>query len=75
MVTGRDMPLWSYLTAWLAAVAGAAAYMYRDSSFVSAYIDGPHKYDELLTICAAVLVVGFAAGLVGIVTQGRKAAA
>ena len=75
LVTGRDVPLWSYLTAWIASVAGAAAYMYRDSAFVSTYIDGPHKYDELLIICVGVLIIGFAAGLIGIVTQGRKAAA
>lgn len=75
LLTGRDVPLWSYLASWIASVAGAASYMYRDSAFVSAYIDGPHKYDELLIICIAVLVVGFAAGIIGIVTQGSKAAA
>ncbi|MEM9716745.1 MAG: sodium:proline symporter [Pseudomonadota bacterium] len=75
LVFGRDVPLWSYLTAWIAAIGGAAAYMYRDSALVTAYIDGPHKYDELLMICIWVLAIGFGAGLVGVLTQGRKAAA
>ncbi|MEM0977668.1 MAG: sodium:proline symporter [Pseudomonadota bacterium] len=73
LVAGRAVPLWSYLAAWLAAVLGAATYMYRDTDFVSAYIDGPHKYDELLVICVGVLIIGFAAGLVGLMTQRRKA--
>ncbi|MEO1563957.1 MAG: sodium:proline symporter [Pseudomonadota bacterium] len=75
LVTGRDVPLWSYLTAWLASMLGAAAYMYRESALVSAYIDGPHKYDELLTICIGVLAVGFAAGLIGLITKQLRAAA
>ncbi|MEO0343311.1 MAG: sodium:proline symporter [Pseudomonadota bacterium] len=71
LVTGRDVPLWSYFVAWLSSVMGAAAYMYRDTGLVSAFIDGPHKYDELLIICIWVLGIGFAAGIMGLVV-GRS---
>jgi hypothetical protein len=69
----RVVPLWSYLVAYLAAVLGAAAYMYRGTEFVKMFFDGSHKYEQLLYICIAVLVVGFAAGLIGIATQGKLA--
>jgi Na+/proline symporter len=69
----RVVPLWSYLVAYLAAVLGAAAYMYRGSEFVKMLFNASHKYEQLLYICIAVLVIGFAAGLIGLATQGKLA--
>jgi Na+/proline symporter len=72
-VFNRVVPLWSFLVAYGAAISGAAAYMYRSTDLVKIFFDGPHKYDQLLYICITVLVVGFAAGLIGLVTQGKLA--
>ncbi|MBE9475993.1 MAG: sodium:proline symporter [Proteobacteria bacterium] len=72
-VFNRVVPLWSFLVAYGAAVSGAVAYMYRGTEFVKLFFDGPHKYDQLLYICIAVLAVGFAAGLIGLATQGKLA--
>jgi Na+/proline symporter len=72
-VFNRVVPLWSFLVAYLAAILGAVAYMYRSTEFVKIFFDGPHKYDQLLYICIAVLVVGFSAGLIGIASQGKLA--
>lgn len=72
-VFNRVVPLWSFLVAYLAAVLGAAAYMYRGTEFVKFFFDGSHKYEQLLYICIAVLIVGFVAGLIGLATQGKLA--
>ncbi len=72
-VFNRIIPLWSFLVSYVAAILGAAAYMYRGTDLVKMFFDGPHKYDQLLYICIAVLVVGFAAGLIGLATQGKLA--
>jgi Na+/proline symporter len=72
-VFNRVVPLWSYLLAYLAAVLGAAAYMYRGTDFVKIFFEGSHKYEQLLYICITVLVVGFVAGLIGLATQGKLA--
>lgn len=74
--TGRIVPVWSYLVAWFAAIAGAAAYMYRDTEFVSGLFGSlpvDHKYDQLLYICIAVLGIGFIAGLIGASTKSKLA--
>lgn len=72
-VFNRIVPLWSFLVAYFAAVFGAAAYMYRGTETVKMVFDGAHKYDQLLYICIAVLIIGFAAGLIGLATQGKLA--
>jgi hypothetical protein len=70
---GCRVPLWSYLVAYGAALAGAAAYMYRSTDLVKLVFDGPHKYDQLLYICIAVLFVGFVATLIGVAINRRVA--
>ncbi|OSP54484.1 sodium:proline symporter [Pseudoruegeria sp. SK021] len=61
----RAVPLWSYLLAYAAAVLGALAFLFRSVPFVARILpDGP-KYDQLLVICVAVLLVGFAAVTAG----------
>ncbi len=72
-VFNRVVPLWSFLVAYITAILGAVAYMYRGTDLVKMLFDGPHKYDQLLYICITVLVVGFAAGLIGLATQGKLA--
>jgi len=72
-VFNRVVPLWSFLVAYIAAILGAAAYMYRGTDLVKMFFDGPHKYDQLLYISITVLIVGFAAGLIGLATQGKLA--
>jgi Na+/proline symporter len=72
-VFNRIIPLWSFIVAYAAAILGAAAYMYRDTGLVKMLFDGPHKYDQLLYICIAVLGVGFAAGIIGLATNGKLA--
>lgn len=64
----RIVPLWSFLVAYVAALGGAASYLYRDTELVKMVFDGPHKYDQLLLICVAVLGIGFLAGLIGVAT-------
>jgi len=72
-VFNRIIPLWSFLVAYVAAILGAAAYMYRGTEFVQLFFNGAHKYDQLLYICIAVLIIGFTASLIGIATQGKLA--
>ncbi|PIB24342.1 sodium:proline symporter [Amylibacter kogurei] len=72
---GMVVPRWSYMVAWTAAILGAAAYMYRGTELVSQIVNPwistseVHKYDQLLVICIAVLVIGFAAGILGIISN------
>ncbi len=72
-VFNRVVPLWSFLVAYITAILAAAAYMYRGTELVKMFFDGPHKYDQLLYISITVLTVGFAAGLIGLATQGKLA--
>ncbi|MHA7849821.1 sodium:solute symporter family transporter [Roseovarius sp.] len=65
LVMGRDVALWAYLAAFAAAMLGALAYFARDTALVAALLPEAHKYEQLLVICVAVLVVGFAAVLAG----------
>ncbi|MEM6587984.1 MAG: sodium:proline symporter [Pseudomonadota bacterium] len=62
---GRKMPVWSYLGAFCAAMVGAWAYFARDGEIWSAVLPEGHKYEQLLVICIAVLVVGFASVIAG----------
>ena len=68
LVMGRAVALWAYLVAFGAALMGAIAYFARDSFFQPILPDA-HKYEQLLVICVAVLIVGFAAVFAGIRRQ------
>ncbi|SHL67919.1 Na+/proline symporter [Roseovarius litoreus] len=65
LVMGRDVALWAYLAAFAAAMLGALAYFARETALVAALLPEAHKYEQLLVICVAVLLVGFAAVLAG----------
>ncbi len=72
-VFNRVVPLWSFLVAYGAAILGGMAYMYRGTALVKLVFDGVHKYEQLLYICIAVLLIGFTAGLIGLATQAKLA--
>ena len=70
----RPAPTWSYVTAFAAAMAGAALYFVEASGYAS--LVGPltgfeHKYSKLLVICLAVLAVGCGAFLIGMAKDRR----
>lgn len=64
LVLGRVVALWAYLVAFGAAMLGAVAYFTRSTLFAAILPEG-HKYEQLLVICVAVLIVGFVAVLLG----------
>ena len=61
----RALPLWSYLVAFVAALTGAALDFLRAADWAVVLLPEGHKYDQLLTICVAVLIVGFVAVIAG----------
>jgi Na+/proline symporter len=65
LLAGRRVALWAYVPSFAAAMLGAAAYFLRGNEFVAAFLVDGHKYEQLLQICIVVLVVGFAAVLMG----------
>ncbi len=65
LILKKDVPVWSYLVAFSAAMLGAYAYFARGTEVMSAILPDAHKYTQLLAICVVVLAVGFAAVLVG----------
>jgi len=65
LVMGLRVPTWSYLVAFGAAMLGALAYFGRAWPVFAAVLPEGHKYEQLLVICAFVLVAGFAAVLAG----------
>lgn len=65
LVTQRQMALWSYLVAFGAAMIGAVLYFARAATWAAALLPEGHKYEQLLAICVAVLIVGFVAVLAG----------
>ncbi|MGD9783685.1 MAG: hypothetical protein AB7E80_04595 [Hyphomicrobiaceae bacterium] len=73
---GRDnVPVWSYVAAFLAAMAAAVLY-FTESSGYTDYV-GPltgvtHKYAKLLVLSVATLVIGFGAFAIGILTGGER---
>lgn len=70
---GRDVPAWSFLVAFIAAMAGAALYFFNGHPVVQAFSGGIHKYTLLLWICTAVLTLGFAAFALGAMSRARPA--
>ncbi|MXU65621.1 SLC5/6 family protein [Oceanomicrobium pacificus] len=73
LLAGRAIPLWSFLLAFAAAMAGAVAYFFQASDLVQALFGSGHKYERLLWICLSVLIVGFAAVFAGAATRRRVA--
>ncbi|MGX0977304.1 Na+/proline symporter [Roseovarius sp. MBR-51] len=65
LVMGWRIPLWSYLVAFGAAMFGAVLYFAREAEWAMAILPEAHKYEQLLMICAGVLIVGFGAVLFG----------
>jgi len=65
LVAGRRVALWSYLVGFAAAAIGAVMYFARGSDWAAALLPDAHKYTQLLVICVVVLVIGFAATLLG----------
>lgn len=65
LIIGRRIALWSYPVAFGAAMAGAVTYFARDTDWALALLPDGHKYEQLLVICVAVLIVAFAALLAG----------
>ncbi|WP_394196311.1 sodium:proline symporter [Litoreibacter albidus] len=64
-VFGWSVPMWAYLTSFGAAILGAAAYFLREVAMVAKVLPDAPKYEQLLVICVFVLLVGFAAVLIG----------
>lgn len=65
LVLERRLPLWSYLAAFAASMAGAALYLFPKSAIALALLPEVHKYTQLLWICIGVLAVGFVAAAIG----------
>lgn len=65
LVMGRRLALWAYLVSFAAAMLGALAYFGRSWELFARVLPEGHKYEQLFVICVAVLVVGFAAALLG----------
>jgi hypothetical protein len=67
---GRDdIPVWSYVVSFTAAMAAAVLYFFYDNA-AYAKVLGPllgfdHKYSKLLVLCLGVLVIGCGAFLLG----------
>ncbi|WP_425093262.1 sodium:proline symporter [Tropicimonas sp. S265A] len=72
LILKRDIPLWSYLVSFAAAIGGALVYFWRDTELVVRVLPEAHKYDQLLWICVAVLAIGFVA--VGLGLRGARVA-
>ena len=74
---GRDVPRWSYFTAFIAAILGAALY-YGEAGGSLALIEPVFgigvKYNKLLLICVAVLGIGMASFAVGTAFPRLKSA-
>ena len=76
---GRDdVPVWSYLVSFLAAMTAAVLYFFYDNADYAPLL-GPllgfeQKYSKLLVLCVGVLVVGCGAFLIGMATSGRRPA-
>ncbi len=69
------VPMWSFITAFVAAMLGAALYFVEAGG--TANIIGPltglaHKYSKLLAICVAVMIIGCGAFWAGIAAQRTR---
>ena len=71
----RDIPKWSYLASFAAAMSGAALYFAESSGYsdlISPIFGVEHKYAKLLLICVFVLTIGCGAFAVGKYVNGGK---
>lgn len=70
----RDVPVWSYLTAFAAAMTAAVLYFLKAGGYETplAATGLEHKYSHLLVLSAGALVIGCAAFVVGMATSGRR---
>jgi hypothetical protein len=73
----RGVPVWPYVTAFVAAFGGAVTYFFVEAKaeWALALFGNVHKYTALLWICVTVLVVGNAAFALGLALRRRLAAA
>lgn len=70
-----DVPVWSYLVSFAAAMTAAGLYFLESSGYtgiVGTVTGLEHKYAKLLALCIAVLVASFAAYAIGISTNRRR---
>ena len=67
------IPAWAYVTGFAAAVLGAVAYFFQSDPFVISLFGDGHKYERLLAICVVVHLIGFGAGLLGIMMRSKVA--
>ncbi len=65
LILGRRLAIWAYLVAYGAAVFGAILYFARGSAWATAILPDGHKYEQLLVICIAVLLIGGLSALIG----------
>ncbi len=70
-----DVPVWSYLVSFFAAIAAASIYFTDTagySSFVADLTGLQHKYSQLLVLCIGTLIIGCGAFIVGIAIRARR---
>jgi len=73
----KDVPVWSYLVAFISAVLAAAIYFTDTAGHTSIMptLTGlTHKYSYLLCLCVMTLAIGCSAFVIGIATNRRPAA-
>lgn len=72
----RNVPTWSYLTGFIAALSGAALYFFVEgkAAWAISLFGDAHKYTALLWICITVLIVGNAAFAAGLALRSRASA-
>lgn len=69
-----DIPVWSYLLAFLTAMTAAALYFTESSGYsdlIAPITGASHKYEKLLILSALTLAIGCAAFAVGMLTSGK----
>ncbi|WP_211827326.1 sodium:proline symporter [Kistimonas asteriae] len=72
-----DIPVWSYLVAFIVALAGAGLYFTETAGYLhlmEPLFGTVHKYNKLLVICLAVLAVGCGAFALGMQLSRKKIA-
>jgi hypothetical protein len=65
LVMGRQIPIWSFMVAYVAAITGAVMYFARGADWAISILPEGHKYEQLLVICVVVLAVGTVAVAAG----------
>ncbi|MGH1353044.1 MAG: hypothetical protein ACRBBN_19890 [Methyloligellaceae bacterium] len=70
-----NIPVWSYLTAFFAAMTASVLYFTETSKYTQLLtpLTGlTHKYSILLVLCVAVLIIGCGAFALGMITNKRQ---